>query len=234
MRIAVLSDIHGNHIALAEVLRNAKIEKAERLLILGDVCGYYYHPDKVMAMIEDWDYDFIQGNHERLLGQILSGEVKEKDVRKKYGSGHRFALEKLSHVQIKMILESPDKKLLNFGTTSILMCHGSPLDGDQYLYPDTDKKILDQCTVEDIDFVFVGHSHYPFVHFGKKSTLINVGSVGQSRLIGGVASWLMFDTTNSTFEMKSTIFSTLDIEREVRRIDPEVHYLRDILNRNRK
>lgn len=232
MKIAIISDIHGNHYALQKVLDFARKEKVEKLLVLGDVCGYYYHPEKVLSLIDEWDYKFIRGNHERLLFQLVKGEIDGDYVRKRYGSGHRFALEKLSGEQIKKIVEAPDQLLVKFDNTSILMCHGSPLDKDQYLYPDTEIKVLEQCSNEDVDLILVGHSHHPFIFYGKLSTLINVGSVGQSRSIGGVASWLIINTVNKTFEVKSTPYCTDNLVSETALFDPEIQYLRDILRRN--
>jgi len=234
MKVAVIADIHGNHYALSEVLKVARQEKAEKLLVLGDICGYYYHPDKVLQLIEDWDFRLIRGNHERLLLDLKMEKIIETELRKQYGSGHRFAIEKLSEEEIYRICLAPDQLQVEFDNVSILMCHGSPVDSDQYLYPDSEKVVLEGCDVENIDFVLVGHSHYPFTVRNKFSTLINVGSVGQSRRVGGIASWLMLNTANNSFEAKATPYRTEQLEKEVVIIDPEIHYLLDILKRNRK
>ena len=79
MKVAVLSDIHGNHYALKEVLNIARNEKVEKLLVLGDIVGYYYHPEKVMDMIKDWDYELIKGNHEILLEKLSTGKINKSD-----------------------------------------------------------------------------------------------------------------------------------------------------------
>ena len=47
MKIAIISDLHGNHYALEEVLKEARIEKIEKILVLGDIVGYFYNPDKI-------------------------------------------------------------------------------------------------------------------------------------------------------------------------------------------
>ena len=72
MKIAILADIHGNHYALLQVLRKAKQLKVEKILILGDLIGYYYYPEKVLEMLSEWDCKFIKGNHEDLLKEILN------------------------------------------------------------------------------------------------------------------------------------------------------------------
>ncbi len=59
MKIAVISDIHGNYDALVAVLKKAKTEGVEHLLVLGDIVGYYYHPDKILKALSEWSFDMI-------------------------------------------------------------------------------------------------------------------------------------------------------------------------------
>lgn len=233
MKIAVISDIHGNNYALNEVLKAAKSDNAEHLLVLGDICGYYYHADKVWRAILQWNYDFIKGNHERILRQLINGEIDHEQNRLKYGSGHKYALDKMTTAEIDQLIAAPDVMEVIIDHVKIKMCHGSPMDPDQYLYPDTEVEILNLCNENEFDFVLVGHSHYPFAYRNKNSTLINVGSVGQSRAIGGLASWAMINTKNKTFEIRQTPYDTKELINEVEMNDPDVSYLKSILTRNR-
>ena len=232
MKIGILSDIHGNHYALAEVLRIARKEKIQKLLILGDLVGYYYHPEKALEMLKEWDMVFIKGNHEKILEQLLLKSKQGSDVQKKYGSGHSFALKNLSTDQLQVLITAPDQQKITFDNVKLLMCHGSPWDPDLYLYPDSEGEILDKCNVKDVDFVLTGHSHYPFVYRNQNSVLINVGSVGQSRNMGGLASWVLINTTNKCFELKATPYNITPLLKEIEIIDPEITYLKDILTRN--
>ncbi len=45
MKIAILSDIHGNQYALKQVLDCARRDDIEKIFILGDFVGYYYSPE---------------------------------------------------------------------------------------------------------------------------------------------------------------------------------------------
>lgn len=49
MRIAVLSDIHGNHIALNECLKHAKGQNVDRYVFLGDYLGEFPYQQKTMG-----------------------------------------------------------------------------------------------------------------------------------------------------------------------------------------
>lgn len=233
MKIAVLSDIHGNHFALFQVLKEAKKEQIEQLLILGDIVGYYYHPDKVLELLEDWKYVFIKGNHEELLSKVLNGELDIEVLEKKYGSGHRKAIKKLSQLQTDILLNSPEKLFIDIDGLKILLCHGSPIDANLYLYPDSDLEILNLASNAGADFVLIGHSHYQFMHIGENGILLNPGSVGQSRSTGGLANWAIIDTQNRVVQLRSTLYDTSILITEIVQNDPKNDYLSSILKRNR-
>jgi putative phosphoesterase len=232
LKVAVLSDIHGNHYALQEVLNAAQKSNVKKLLILGDIVGYYYHPDKVMAMLRDWDYEFVKGNHEKIMEQLIGGSIEMEAIKKKYGSGHQSAIEKLSPQQFNELVNAPEKMEVTIGGTNFLICHGSNWDADYYLYPDAPADVLGKCNETGVDFVLVGHSHYAFAYRNYNSTLINVGSVGQSRSMGGVANWAIINTENKCFELRSTNYSVGMLINEIEQIDPDIPYLKNILKRN--
>jgi putative phosphoesterase len=227
-----MSDIHGNSFALEAMLEVAKKEKVEKLLILGDLVGYYYHPKKVVELIADWEHHLIRGNHEDILAGILSGDILEEEIRLKYGSGHRKAIEQLNEPQKQLLLTAPTQMQVEYDGIKILMCHGSPWQSDFYLYPNTVKQVFNKCDYYDVDLIFVGHSHYSFVYKLNKGMLINCGSVGQSRNLGAHASWALLDTDNGAVQLRLTPYNVQPLLAEVDNIDPDVPYLKDILIRN--
>ena len=232
MKIAVLSDIHGNQYALNAVLEIARKEQVTKLLVLGDIVGYYYHPDKVMELLAEWECLFIKGNHEDLLGKVLAGELEIKVLEEKYGNGHRAAIDTLSALQIEKLITSPEKLYIEIDGLHILMCHGSPWDKNLYLYPDTDKEVLNMAGETGADIVLIGHSHYQFLHKVKDTLLLNAGSVGQSRSTGGLADWAIIDTKNAVIQLRSTVYDTTALINEVVNTNPENSYLKKILTRN--
>lgn len=231
MKIAVISDIHGNHDALVEVLKGAKRENIEHLLVLGDIVGYYYHPDKILEELSNWNYDIIKGNHEKILDELIANSKIGLSIRKKYGSGHQEAINKLTSDQLKFLSGLPETMSVEFDGVSILMCHGSPWSNDYYIYPDSEKEIIHRCDSKDHDFVLIGHSHYAFSIKNANSTLINPGSVGQSRQVGGKAAWAIIDTLDKSYQLKTTDYSTEKLLKEILEKDSDMGYLSKILNR---
>jgi len=231
MKIGVISDIHGNYNALFEVLTKAKSESVEHLLILGDIVGYYYHPDKILELLSEWSFDMIKGNHENILEALIANPSLGETIRLKYGSGHKEAISKLTVQQLDFLVSLPETKTIHYDGVSILMCHGSPWANNQYIYPDCEKDVILKCDSKEHDFVLIGHSHYAFAIKNTNSILINPGSVGQSRQIGGKASWCIINTINKCFQLVSTDYNIENILSEISEKDAEIKYLTEILKR---
>lgn len=231
MKIAILSDIHGNHFALEKVLEKASHEKIEQLLILGDFVGYYYHPELVLNLLNNWNFQAIQGNHENILKRLMIGEIDKHAVLKKYGHGHEYALNKLTKNQIAFLIKLPTTLEVKIDECRFKLCHGSPLDPDEYIYPDSYIDSLKMCNVPNVDFVFIGHSHYQFIHRNQDSLLINVGSVGQSRSRGGLAQWAIVNTQSKSVQLMSTPYETSELIRQSAQIDFDIPFLREVLTR---
>lgn len=232
MKIAVISDIHGNYDALVAVLKKAKTEGVEHLLVLGDIVGYYYHPDKILNELSTWSFDIVKGNHEQILENVIANPELAESIRLKYGSGHRDAIQKLSAEQLAFLKGLPETKSVTFNQTALLMCHGSPWSNDFYIYPDCEQDILKKCDSKTHDFVLIGHSHYAFAVKNENSILINPGSVGQSRQTGGQASWCIINCENKCFQMVSTPYNVENLMQEIVEKDRDIEYLTKVLIRN--
>ena len=64
MRIAVLSDVHGNTPALKAIIESIKQNNIDRIIYLGDVVGIGPEPDKCLDLIIENNFEMVLGNHE--------------------------------------------------------------------------------------------------------------------------------------------------------------------------
>lgn len=231
MKVGVISDIHGNHYALEAVLKTAKKEGIEKLLVLGDIVGYYYHPELVLNMLSEWDYEIIKGNHEVLLQDLKENKLDPEVLKEKYGRGHEQALINMDTKTQEWLFSLPEQKSIVIDAVSFQMNHGSPSSIDEYIYPDATIAQLEKCNSVAHDFVLIGHSHYAFSYRCKNSTLINCGSVGQSRQKGGLAYWSVINTANKSFEIKATPYDVSDLLKEVQLFESKIGYSSKILQR---
>lgn len=232
MKIAILSDIHGNYAALKNVLKEAKNLNVDKYLFLGDYLGYYYEIESILKTIRSLDYEMIKGNHELLLKDIISDKKNIKKITKKYGSGMEYASKQLNNDEINYLIDLPSRKEIILDETKILMAHGSPWNIRNYIYPDSSLKDKQRCLNENFDFVFIGHSHYSFVYEYNDKVLINVGSIGQNRREGGIATWCFLNTNNNYYEIKKTKYDINKLMNQIERNDPNNKYLKNVLLRN--
>lgn len=80
MKVAVISDIHGNYQALESVLADIEKEKCEKILCLGDLALAGPQPDVVLNYIMDLTFgqwEIIQGNTDKIIGECSTEMYKK-------------------------------------------------------------------------------------------------------------------------------------------------------------
>lgn len=231
LQVAVLSDIHGNIYALKEVLKECEKEGVEQFLVLGDLVGYYYQAKLVLETLLSLNSIIIKGNHERLLEDLIKEKIKKEKILKKYGCGHQIAADSMPKKQLNYLFNLPNHMLVKICNTTFSLNHGSPYDSDEYLYPNSNQNNLERCNSVEADFVLVGHSHYAFAYSCQDSILLNVGSVGQNREKGGIASWALINSKTLDYKIMKTSYNVETLYNEVKEKDPLVPYNYNILKR---
>ena len=168
MRLGVLSDIHGNRVALDAVLDD--MPPVDGLLCAGDVVGYNpWHADCVATMRER-DVPCAMGNHDRA---VASGTAFR--FNSMAGAGVEHAQETLSDDQIEWIADLPDERVECDGRVKVV--HGHPDDPDRYTYPDQFSPRL----LGEEDALVLGHTHVQGHEQYGEGIVMNPGSVGQPR-----------------------------------------------------
>jgi putative phosphoesterase len=204
MKIGIISDAHGNHIGLSSCLDFLKRNGAKKIFFLGDAVGYIVNPNTILSLLQANNCQCLLGNHDAmLLKQISTISSKEKIYkinasRRKMQGKYRSYMSKWAPFLIKKL---NGKKML--------FVHGSPYNPLQgYAYPDTD---MSSWSGLPYDFIFMGHSHYPFIKKAGRLTIVNVGSCGLPRDIGNSVSCGMYDTNTG----KASIVRILIDKKEV-------------------
>ena len=229
MKIAVISDIHGNHLALKAVLKKIKTLRIKKILILGDFVGYYYWPEIVIKELNKFNYIAIKGNHEDMLKDYLSDKEVRKKINIKYGHGINFALKKLKKKDLDWLINLPDRKILRISGNNILLCHGAPWNKNEYIYPNKFYKFKKKYLEFPFKWILQGHTHYPMIQVLDNSIVVNPGSVGQPRDGSCGAQWAMIDTKNNIAEQFCEDYDNSKIISKVEEMNPEIPYLANIL-----
>jgi putative phosphoesterase len=231
MKLGLAGDIHGNAGALRAMLNAAMRENIEKLLITGDLVGYYFSPLEVVELLYEWDVEVACGNHEVMLRIARNDPKYLADVDAKYGSGLRIALDQLNAEQLDTLCGLQHPLRLEIDGIRILLCHGSPWDLDQYIYPDTKDESLAMLYKSGYDLIVTGHTHYPMDRIIGSTHLVNPGSVGQPRNRKPGAHWAIFDTETRSIEFRCEIYDASQLIRECNMRHPNLPYLAKVLER---
>jgi putative phosphoesterase len=183
--IGILSDAHGNRPAFDLAIQILKKNGAEKIIFLGDAIGYIPTVSVLYSIIQLREQiNCITGNHEAVL---VSGKfnLQKEPIYQHIAIKKQITDELLSFIHIW-----PRHIELEHPAGSALFIHGSPNDyTNEYVYPDTD---LEKFSVNQ-SFVFMGHTHRPFIKRIGATTYVNVGSCGLPRDHGAYGSAVLFD-----------------------------------------
>ena len=229
MKVALLGDIHGNNRALSAVLSAVKEKNIHTLLITGDFVGYYFWPVEVFHLLESWNVVAVCGNHDKMLKKVRNDKNKLELMSDKYGSGLRIALEQLDSTKIDWLLNLPNTLEYEVESEKILLCHGSPWNADEYIYPDANNESINRYCSLNVKWVVQGHTHYPMKRKFENITVINPGSVGQPRNKEQGAQWALLDTESDKLEHFCEQYDSSEVVMESKKRHPEIPYLADVL-----
>ena len=189
MRIACISDIHGNIYALNKALESISENNADLIICLGDLTGYGPHPNEVVALIRRRGILCLKGNYDASVVNNSFTYIRDT-------STNSFSLPwtneelRASH---KLYLDSLPKALtLVFENRSFLFVHGSPSGIDEYLpfdSPEAKKHILE--IKEDV--LVCAHTHIPGICEIDNKLVINTGSIGKPKNGSPAATYTLID-----------------------------------------
>lgn len=231
MKLALLGDIHGNAYALTAVLSSVRSLGIDKLLVTGDLVGYYFMSAEVMQLLAPWEKYIVRGNHEDMLAQARNFPEALPLITKRYGSAIAEALDTLSPEYLDLLCNLPHPLALEFDGMKILLSHGCPWDNNFYVYPDVTEEILDKCAIQEFDVVVMGHTHYPMLKKIGKTQIVNPGSVGQPRNRQPGAHWALLDTDTAEITMYNEPYDAESLISEIKLKHPELPYLADVLTR---
>ena len=236
MKLAIISDIHGNFDALQEVMADIDQSGVNRIISLGDNIGYGPEPDRVVQEIRARNIPSVQGNHELA--------VKDEEYLNWFNPVARKSLIKtrdlLSESSIKFVTGLEPFLTLD----DCRFVHGFPPDSPLiYMFQASErrKKQIFEETPERL--CFIGHTHTldiigydgknmeygdlpeGLTHLaGNKKYIINIGSVGQPRDTSNDAKYVIWDSLADTIDVR---FIAYDIAAVVQKIKdaglPEEH-----------
>ncbi|WP_267396843.1 MULTISPECIES: metallophosphoesterase family protein [unclassified Sphingomonas] len=176
MKIAAISDIHGNIAALDAVLADIAKDGVDLIVNLGDICSGALFPAATAARLMPLGLPTIRGNHERQLGELPPERL---------GLSDRHAAATLDADHRAWLASLPTSLRLDGG---VLLVHGTPASDVDYFLdtvtadgarPASEAEVEARAAGADAAVILCGHTHLQrAMTLGDGRLIVNPGSVG--------------------------------------------------------
>ena len=226
MRVAVISDVHGNARALEAVLAALEHAGTDTLWCLGDTVGYGARPNECCALVESAADLALAGNHDLVVAGVLGIAEFSHDA----AAAARWSREHLG-AAARAWLSGLEPQAEAEG---IELYHGSPRD-PVWEYVLSEYVAVAALEATSSPAVLVGHSHVAHalavagcdvvgglapagssVSFADRRWLLNPGSVGQPRDGDPRAAYIVLDLDQRVAEFHRVDYDVAGTQSEIR------------------
>jgi putative phosphoesterase len=227
-RVAVLSDVHGNAVALEAVLREVA-HVAPDLVVFGGDLTWGPLPEATRALVQPFEPSavFVRGNAERALAEAARADGSGEEV----GERERWMLRRHAPSTMAFLARFVERAVVEIdGLGAVCFCHGSPRSDEELITFATPERRMRALIAGVGEKVLVSaHTHIQFDRAVAGIRSVNPGSVGmpyEGR--PGAAFWAML---GPDVELRVTDY---DLDEAVRRYrstdDPRVEEMIEILS----
>lgn len=180
MRIAIISDIHGNQLALEAVLEDFASQPAvDQLVIAGDLCLNGPCPLQVIETVQSLHCPVLQGN----VDMEVVTQAPEKGEKKRNTAA--WTREQIGQAGIDYLASLPLAHLIsNSHGSDLLIVHANPLNLEDAIFPNASDSTLENLLGgldDNIGAVAFGHLHIAYTRRWRHLFLVDVGSCGLPR-----------------------------------------------------
>jgi putative phosphoesterase len=197
LRIAIVSDIHGNIAALDAALLDIAPHKPDRLFIAGDLVMNGPRPSEVVQRVmalEKAGAHVVQGNTDIAVadGDYTAAFPWLDEVSDAQRQVAEWGHDQLTPEELDYLRRLPAERRSWVGDTLVLLCHASPGSQTAGLPGDLDGPTLVQrVTRSDARVIVCGHTHVADIRELGRKLIVNPGSCGYAFDEDPAAAWAM-------------------------------------------
>jgi predicted phosphodiesterase len=177
VRVALISDIHGNLVSLEAVLADVHRRRVDQVICLGDVAALGPQPRQVIARLQALGCRCVMGNHDLDLIDSEAAQTFEPWL----AEATAWCADQLSDDDLDCLraFEPRIEVPLDEGVT-LLCYHGSPRSAEERIWSTTPVQELERMLGGHRAAVMAGgHNHVQMVRHHRGDLIVDVGSVGQ-------------------------------------------------------
>ncbi len=192
MRLAIISDIHGNLEALTAVLARIERERVDEIVCLGDTVGYGPDPGPCIDLVRSTCRVAVLGNHD----EWAITSPRYDAVPEAVWQSILWTAPRMNDGQLAYLASLP---LVAHGDR-LMFVHSSPVRPHGWSYILDEVSAARNFSAVKEGICFVGHSHFPGIYPSgdppeERRYIVNVGSVGQPRDGDPRACFVIYDST---------------------------------------
>jgi len=195
MKIAIISDLHGNY----EALRSLP-EHFDELWMLGDLVNYGPDPGVVVDLVRSTSAVVVRGNHDHSIGYGVDPRCSVR-YQKMAEITRRYTDSVLNEEQKQYLRQLPIKLELKRQDTRFYLCHAKPSDPLYAYCPEQSEEWVHELEHVKRDALLVGHTHTPFIRRIGNRVVVNPGSLGQPKTGKPDACYAVWE--DGVFQLKS-------------------------------
>ncbi len=180
MKIAFISDVHGNAVALEAVLEDIKKKNIEKICFLGDLCYRGPEPKKSLDLVRSLQADVIKGNaDEWVVRGVNQGEVPDRAL-ELMNKERDWIVSKLEPSDIDYLKNLPTDMSIEEQGVMIHAFHATPTNLFEVVNSNSEDNVLIEklMTKNDSQIYIYAHIHKPYIRYINGKVILNIGSVG--------------------------------------------------------
>jgi len=223
-RIAVLSDVHGNLVALEAVRKAVKKDKPDVILVAGDLAMNGPDPGPTLDAIRAMEGEgaiVVQGNTDIAVADADYAAAfpwLPEGVPDATRAVAEWTHDALDDEQLAWLRRLPAERRIRIGETLVLATHASPGSQTSGFDRDLDPSTtLERLARTDARVICCGHTHLPEIREFGWQVIVNDGSAGYAFDGDPTASWALvtIDGDTVTAEIRRTEFDTLAVSNAI-------------------
>jgi putative phosphoesterase len=178
VRLALLSDQHGNDVAFRAVVEDLERIGVDEVVCLGDTAQGGSEPVETLERLRELGCATVLGNADASLLEVP--EDSPEPITERLLEVREWTLSQLGESQLEQIRAFDPVVRREHDGVRLLFCHGSPASCDDVLLPELGEEALVPFQEHDVDLIAGGHTHLQWTRRIGDALYVNPGSVGIS------------------------------------------------------
>ena len=195
IKVAVISDLHANSVALKEIIKDAEENNVEDYIFLGDQINDLPFGNETLEIVKEKSDKVLKGNKEEY---IIEYEEEKYNWKNAQFQNTVFMYNELSKENLEYIKRLPISMSIEYEGVKVLIAHGTPDSVTEFIH-ERDNDIIDKYTKDmEEDVLIIGHTHDKmWKKYCNNKLVINAGCAGVSPYYKAKAEYVIIEFKDS-------------------------------------